>query len=244
LLDTSLRVLHTFAPMDASATPNPADTLPRAACYQAAHSLRALLPPPAVDTPEDAAQRDSDAINHVASLRPATPDEASLAAYYVAAGAQAAECIRLARAHPDDVAHVLKCTAQSASMMRQALRWRTTLLRAQADRQRREAHPHTDDSARPAEQPAFSRLTQPPDCPPSSPRPELPMAPKPEHIAQAEHFAQVHRNDAILLRRGRHIPNGRHADLPLEVIHALIAGTTPILCSLDKKWHQPAARAA
>ena len=230
--------------MDASATPNPADTLPKATYYQAAHSLRALLPPHTTDTPEGEARRHSDAIAHIASLRPATPDETSLATYYVAAGAQAVECIRLARANPDDVARVLKCTAQAASMMRQAHRWRTTLLRAQAGRQQREADPATKDTAQSAAPPALVSPTEQPDCPPPSPQPEPPAAPTPEDITQAERFALVHRNDAILLRRGRRIPNGRHANLPPGVLHALITGTTPILCSLDKKTYQAAAIAA
>jgi hypothetical protein len=222
--------------MDASAIPDPTDTLPRATYHQVAHALRALLPPPATDTPEDATRRHSDAIAHVAFMQPATPDEASLAAYYVAAGAQAAECIRLARANSNDVVQVLKCTAQAASMMRQAHRWRTTLLRAQAERRRGEVGAAVNDTAQPAEQPVLGAPTGQSDCPPPSP--------DPEDIGHAERFALIHRNDAVLLRRGRHIPNGRHADLPPEVVRALVTGTTPILCSLDKKSHPAIAVAA
>ena len=89
----------------------------------------------------------------VASLLPANPDEANLAAQYVAASAQALDCLRLAREHPSDVARFLKCTAQSASMMRQAHRWRTALLRAQAERQKRGPDPAAGDTAAPAEYP-------------------------------------------------------------------------------------------
>ena len=230
--------------MDASATPSPADTLPRATHYQVAHSLRALLPLSATDTPEDAARRHSDAMAHVASLHPATPDEASLAAYYVAAGAQAADCIRLARANPNDVVNFLKCTAQSASMMRQAHRWRTALLGAQAGRRQREADPATSDTAQPAEPPTFDTPLEPPASPPPAPQPEPPAAANLDDIAQAERFALIHRSDAILLRRGRHVPNNRRANLPPGALRALLTGTSPLLCSLDKKSHQAPAAAA
>ena len=58
---------------------NPADILPKAIYYQIAHSLRALLPPPTAQAPEDEACRDRAAIAHVASLLPADPEEANLA---------------------------------------------------------------------------------------------------------------------------------------------------------------------
>src|SRR5579871_7027586 len=129
-----------------------------------------------------------------------------------------------ARAHPNDVAHFLKCTAQAVSMLRQAHRWRTTLLRAQAERERRETT--ANDDAAPAEPPVPQRTP--------------PAAPNPQDIAQAERFAVVHRADAILLRRGRQISNARRASLSPGALRALLPGTTPILCSLDKKSHQPA----
>ena len=206
--------------MDPSATSNPADTLSRAAYFQAAHTLRSLCTPLTADTAEDAAFRQADAIAQIASLCPATPDEANIAAYYVAAGAHAYDCIRLARSRPDDTAHFLKCTAQAVSMMRQAHRWRATLLRTQTERERHEAV--ANDDARPAEPPA------PQPAPPSA-------VPNPEDLAQAERFAVIHRADAILLRRGRHVPNARRANLSPGALRALIAGTTPVLRALDKK---------
>jgi hypothetical protein len=66
------------------------------------------------------------------------PEEANLAVQYVAACEQALDCLRLARAVPNDTACILKCTAQAASMMRQARGWRTAMQRAQADRHRRQ----------------------------------------------------------------------------------------------------------
>ena len=96
-----------------------ASGLPRDTHYQP-HTLSGPLPTPATDAPEDAASRDCAAIAQpatgldpvVASLLPANPDEANLAAQYVAAGAQALDCLRLARERPSDVPRILKCTAQ------------------------------------------------------------------------------------------------------------------------------------
>jgi len=52
----------------------------------------------------------------VACLLPANADEANIAAQYVAASAQALDCLRLARRSPSDEVLALKCTAQAASM--------------------------------------------------------------------------------------------------------------------------------
>ncbi len=71
-----------------------------------------LLPPPITDTPEDLARRDNAAIAQVASLLPANADEATLAAQYVAAHAQAVDCLRLAR----------KCERDGASSSNAPLR--------------------------------------------------------------------------------------------------------------------------
>src|SRR4051794_30854022 len=102
--------------------------LPRDVYYQLIHTLCAALPPVS-DSPEDIALRDRAAVAQVASLLPANADEASIAAQFVAAHAQALECLRLARAYPADHAMALKCSAQSASMMRQARGARSLLLR-------------------------------------------------------------------------------------------------------------------
>ena len=127
--------------------PTPTDLLPRTIYYQVVHTLRRALPLPVSDSPEDAARRDFAAIAHVASLLPANPEEAHLATQYVAASAQALDSLRLARLHPDDPAVVLKCTAQSASMMRQARSWRALLARVQAARQARETDITASDTA-------------------------------------------------------------------------------------------------
>jgi hypothetical protein len=102
--------------MDHSPPPEPPDLthqLPRDIYYQLVHELRGALPPPLTDSAEDLARRDNAAIGEVACLLPANAEEADLAAQFVAANAQAMDCLRLARVHAADLACVLRCTAQS-----------------------------------------------------------------------------------------------------------------------------------
>jgi hypothetical protein len=65
----------------------------------------------------------------------------------VAAGAQALDCLRLARENPSDAPLALKCTARFASMMRQARSARSLLMRVQAQRRKREADNASLDKA-------------------------------------------------------------------------------------------------
>ena len=123
--------------MDHSPPPEPPDLthqLPRDIYYQLVHELRGALPPPLTDSAEDLARRDNAAIGEVACLLPANAEEADLAAQFVAANAQAMDRLRLARVHAADLACVLRCTAQSANMMRQARGARSLLLRVQTAR--------------------------------------------------------------------------------------------------------------
>jgi hypothetical protein len=160
--------------MNAPATPAAADTLPRSIYLELAHTPRRNLPAPVTDSPEDAARRQRAALEHAASLLPATPDEANLAALYVAASAQGLDCLRLARLFPNDTAVVLKCTAQSAGMMRQARAFRSALDRAQTARRKRE---RPDADAATTQVPAPAADAQPPRSDP---------------IAEAERYALQH----------------------------------------------------
>jgi hypothetical protein len=226
--------------MDAQ-TPTPTDAalvLSRAIYYQVTHTLRGLLPPPITDTPEDAVRRDCAAIAHVASLLPATPDEANLAAQYVGASAYALDCLRLARTHEDDPGRMLQCLAQSARMMREARSWRLALLRAQAVRETREA----DETAREAAVAAETRvlslmadaLAHGPPPPEAAPAPEA--APRRDPIAEAERYATLHRKNATLIRRLGRLPDrvAVGAVAP-AVVHAIATGTTPILAALGSR---------
>jgi len=131
-----------------SAAPDPIQQLPKDLYYQVVHALRDALPPPITDSPEDRTRRDNAIIAQVAALRPTNADEVILAAQCIAASAQALDCLRLARLHPDDIAHVLKCTAQCASMMRQSRGALTHLQRLQAARKRPPAKPATEQPSR------------------------------------------------------------------------------------------------
>jgi hypothetical protein len=215
--------------MDAPITPTPADALPSSIHLQLADTLRRNLPAPATDRPEDAARHDRALIEHAASLLPATADEANLAALHVAASTQALECLRLARLCPDDLAAVLKCTAQSASMMRQARAFRVALDRAQTERRSREPASEAGAVA-----PAVA------DVPAQAPPPEPPAS---TPLAEAERYALHHRKRAMLIRRLGRLPP-KFGWLAPEVVRAVATGTTPILRALDQKPDRPCAIAA
>ncbi len=219
--------------MDAPTTPTPVDTLPSPIYLELAHTLRKNLPAPVTDSPEDAARRDRAAIEHAASLLPATSDEANLAALYVAASAQALDCLRLARLYPNDLTVILKCTAQSASMMRQARAFRSALDRAQTARRKSEATPDAEATEQQALALMADALAQAPPPEPSKPNP----------IAEAERYALHHRKRAMLIRRLGHLPP-KFGWLPPEAVHAVATGTTPILRALDEKPARATALAA
>ncbi|HET7880878.1 MAG TPA: hypothetical protein VFL55_08325 [Acetobacteraceae bacterium] len=219
--------------MDAPPSPVPADTLPSSILLVLAHTLRQNLSAAATDSPKDAARSECAAIEHAASLLPATADEANLAALYVAASAQALECLRLSRLYPNDSAVVLKCTAQSASMMRQARAFRTALERAQIARRKREGTAAADAAKRKV--PASVA-----DAPAQAPSPE---PSKLNPIAEAERYALHHRKRAVLIRRLGHLP-AKFGWLAPEVVHAVATGATPILRGLDEKPARMTAVAA
>jgi hypothetical protein len=238
--------------MDPLAEPDQPDLpLPRDDTDQLVHTLSATLLPE-TDTPEELAHRDRAATAEpatgldpvVASLLPANPDEANLAAQYVAASTQALDCLRLAREHPSDASHVLKCTAQSASMMRQAHRWRTALLRAQAERQRRTSAPATHDTV-PAEHRAPAQAADALIEPLTAPAPQPTELPQPNPIAEAERYARLHRKRAALIRRLGHVPHKLNCGpLQPELVHAIVTGSTPVLRALDKNPDRAPAIAA
>jgi hypothetical protein len=229
--------------MDALTAADPTE-LPRATYYQVVHTLRGLLPPPITATPEGAAHRDHAAIAHVASLLPANPDEANLAAQYVAAGAHALDCLRLTREYPNDTALFVKCTAQSASMMRQARGWRTALQRAQDARRKRGADPVLRDAAAATEHTALGLLADAlhqapvPRAAELSPLPDpaLPAEKPFNPVTEAERYAVLHRKRAVLIRRLGRLPDKVNVGwLRPEVVQAIVTGTTPILRALDQK---------
>ncbi len=224
--------------MDPSAIAN---LLPKAICHQIVHTLRGLLPPPVTSAPEDEARRDLAAIAHIASLLPANPEEANLATHYVAAGIQALECLRLARQYPDNPTLILKCTAQAASMMRQARHWRALLLRVQAARQKPKADTTESETARQTERRALGEMAEALAEAQSAPA----EPPKPSPIAEAESYALHHRKRAVLIRRLGRVPHKLNiGPIKPEVVHAIVTGTTPALLALDDKPRRVTALAA
>ena len=117
-------------------TPVATDVFDRRAAHRfVANYLSTALPPPADDTPEVRCQQDRDAEAPVAALKPANEAEAMLAAQFVAASAQALDCLRLAHLPDSDAATHRQCTAQSATMMRQSQAALRALSRMQSQRE-------------------------------------------------------------------------------------------------------------
>ena len=106
--------------------------LPRDVHFQLIDTLRAALAP-ITGSPQDHARRDNAFIAQIACLLPANADEANLAAQYVAAGARALDCLRVAQEYSTaDHSFSLECGAHGARMMREARSARSMLLRVKA----------------------------------------------------------------------------------------------------------------
>jgi hypothetical protein len=225
--------------------PDLALLLPRDMYYQLIHTLRVSLPPPVTAIPEDIARRDNAAITAVACLLPANADEANLAAQYVAASAQGLECLRLAREHPPDAPLALKCSAQAASMMRQARGFRSLLLRVQAVREKREADNASLDKAAWIEHCAVSLMadalgrTPPapmpePPPPPSAPMPAEEAAPQPGPLGEADQYAITYPRRAALIRSLGGLPAPCTFGPPEpELVQAIVTGASATLRALD-----------
>jgi hypothetical protein len=210
--------------------------LPRDAYYQLMHTLRATMPA-ASDAPEDIVRRDNAAIAQVASLLPANPDEADLAAKYVAAGAHAMECVRLARKYFGSPGLVVKCTAQASSMFRQAKALRVLLMRVQAERRNRTADDGALERTTQAEHAAIGHLAQAvADAPPVAPAPPSPAEPAADMAAEADRYALAHRKRAALIRSLGRLPSRLDfGAMPPGLVQAIVTGTSAILRALDPK---------
>jgi hypothetical protein len=215
--------------------------LPRDIYYQIVHTLRTGLPPPVTSAAEDLTRRDNAAIATVASLLPANGEEATIAAQFVAANAQAMDCLRLAREHAADPARVLKCTAQSASMMREARGARSLLLRVQAARQKREANSAATDAAAWIEHCAVGlmadALGREPPAPMAAPQPPPEPEPEPEDesrtLTEAEQYAVIYPRRAAVIRSLGGLPGKPDFDPPPpELVDAIVTGSSPVLRAL------------
>jgi len=240
---------YIFLPMDADPPPDPPDPtllLPRSTYWQLVHTLHTSLPLPADDSPEARAHRDNAAIAEVASLLPVNAEEAAIAARCVAANAYAMDCLRLARLHPDDSRHGLRCNAQSASMMRQANAARSLLLRVQAARREREANPAACNQDAWTQHCALAQLAEAtghaaPE-PPSPPAPDAAKADTWRDLTEAERYAVTYPRRAALIRAHGALPdNCSFGPPPPAVVRDIVSGNSPILLDLDR---QPALASA
>jgi hypothetical protein len=180
--------------------------LPRDMYYQLMHDLCGSLPSPLTDTPDDLVRRNHAAIAQVASMLPANAEEASIAGRVVLANAQAMDALRESRKPGLAIKVILQCSAQSASMMRQANAARSLLLRVQAAREKREAISKTNEQAVRVEQCAIGHmadaLTQP------APKQELPSerAPKPDQTTSAGRAEKIQPRPTALTRLLGNLP--------------------------------------
>jgi hypothetical protein len=162
-------------------------------------------------------------------MRPISPPNMHAAGLdpVAAAGAQAMECLRLAQRHRDDTAHVLKCAAMAARMLREARATRALLERVQAARHKPEATTAPGKAASPTT--------------PALPRP---IGPAPSLTAEADTYAREHRKRAVLIRRHGGVPHRLNfGPLKRELIRQIVTGDTPILRSLDAPKGRIAAAA-
>ncbi len=213
-----------------------------------AHMLTAVLPPPPDDTPEARLYRDTAGVAAVAALLPANPTETGLAVSHVAANAHAMECLRVANTPDIPLDKALKCLAQSASMLRQALSALRALERMQAIRARREGSAEQAGLAARTEHVAASALAgnlpdadavlpQAPEALPESPpepSPKSPLGLDDETAHATEAYVHIYPKRAALIRRHGGVP----ADVSFgppdpAIVEALVTGTSTLLCALD-----------
>jgi hypothetical protein len=212
--------------------------VPASVSREAYARLCGALPPPAIDTPEARAERESDAMAAVVVLRPGDAFEARLAVQIVAADAHVVDCLRLAAKYFNSLTDGARCRAQAGLMMRQMQAALRTLQKMQATRTKAEAADRA--LAADLDVPA---LEAPADEAPAAP------APQPEAIAEAEEYAARYPFRAARIRANGGLQRNVMAGFDPAVtppspaiIEALVAGTSPALCALDNR-RKIAARA-
>ena len=122
------------------------------------------LPPPVNRTPEYRQRRLTTAVEAFEALRPGDAYEARLAVQIVLCGAHAAESLREAGVHREDLAESSRCRAQAASMMREERAAKRMLAQEQKVRLAAEAVTGTTPA-----QPATAAAPPPADPQPAPP---------------------------------------------------------------------------
>lgn len=243
--------------MDTHVNPQPLDLeliLPRDAYWHLMDTLNYSLPPTANNTPEEQSRRNHAAIAQVTCMIPANATEASLAAQYVAGHEQAMDCQRLARDPKLELGMILKCHAQSASMMRQSQGALRLLLRVQSVREKREADNARLDSANwtehctanlmaqalPNAQPVARTEPAPPPSVPITPEPAQDEEPVFEPTAAAEEYAMIYPRRAALIRQHGGLPDGITFGPPeRRLVRAILNTHTPAMLELDREYAEP-----
>jgi hypothetical protein len=207
------------------------------------------------DTSDEARLRGRLALEAIEELRPATALEARLTVQAIALDAHAADSLRLAAVHRDDVVKSGQCRAQASGMMRQMHRARQALETMQRERHRRRLFedrlaPEFFPPAEPPTEPPAELPGEPPGEPPTEPQAELPLpaappvaaarpAIPPETLARAEAYAS--RNPLLAARiraagglTAASVAGFRPSQLPDRVVAWVLAhGATPALAALD-----------
>jgi hypothetical protein len=222
--------------------PDLALQLPRDMYYQLIHTLSGCLPPPRTNSPEDRIRRENAIIARIAAMLPANADEAHIAAQCIAAQAQAEECVRLSQVHCADEQLFMRFTALSIGMMRQSNSARSLLMRVQARREKREADPGALNQANWIEHCAIGlmadALGRAGPAPMEEPAP-LPASveeaePQADLAAEADQYAIIHPRRAALMRRLGGLPEKCTFGPPAaDLVDAIVAGRSAILCALD-----------
>ncbi len=221
--------------------PDPAYLRTREAYHHLIYTLSTSLPPPRDASPEALHRRNESAIAQVAALCPANAAEAALAGQYVAANAQAMECLRLTNHPGTDMVMALKCNAQAASMMRQSQAAFRTLLRTQAAREKRDADPINAGTAGWTEHIAASAMTDALTLSKqelASPKREpAPPEPQPEPDApDVALYETIYPERAALIRRNGGVPADVTFGPPDEdTVRALVTTRSPTPKTLDRQ---------
>jgi hypothetical protein len=185
-------------------------------------------------------------------MLPGNADEAHIASRCVAFGNYAEHCLHEARKYRGDIAAFLKCTAQAASMERQARGARSLLQRLQAERRKRETDNATTDNAAWTEYCAIGLMANalgqaPPAAEPSPPPQQRPPPAETPDVAQAgtpaealaeeaDMYATIYPRRAVLIRSRGGLPEPCDFGPPRpELVHAIVTGDSPTLRELDRQ---------
>jgi hypothetical protein len=178
--------------------------LQRALYLQIVHDLTGMLPMPEHETVDEHIRRMRVAIAQAAALRPANPDEARIAARYVATGAHADECLRLAAFYAEHPLLMAQHHRQAGLMLRESRGARALLLRVQAVRYKRDGCKDPQQQDEWTEHVALESMMQALQELAPAPRRAPPPAPPPPRPAAAPRPAPApprqRRTDAEMFR--------------------------------------------